>query len=191
MPLPTAAVRGDRRAELAKAAYELIAERGIDGLSLRALARRLGATTGLLSHHFIDRAELVEAALDHAAAVIVDRVMALGADADPLEILSVVLPTDPATIENWRFALSVRTAAMFDESLRRFPERILRLWEEQFPAVLARHVEGDPIEATRYLIALVDGIALQAALDPEGWPAARQLETIRRGFDSVARRDAS
>jgi len=172
---------------LARAAYELIAERGIDGLSLRALARRLGATTGLVSHHFLDRAELVEAALDHAAAVIVARVLAAGPEAGPLQILSVVLPTDDATIENWRFALSVRTAAMFDESLRRFPEAIDGNWERSLPARLAGYVDGDPLEATRHLVALVDGIALHAVLDPDGWPAVRQLDHLRRGFDALAR----
>ena len=105
------------------------------------MARRVGATTGLVSHHFLDRAELVAAALDHATQVIVDRVRAAGPDAGPFELLSVVLPTDPATLENWRFAFSVRSAALFDEALRPFPEAIVATWEASLPGLLDVSVE--------------------------------------------------
>lgn len=185
---PRSAV-ADRRTELARAAYELVAERGLEGLSLRTLARKMGATTGLVSHYFVDRSELVEAALDHAAQVIVERVRSAGAHARPLDLLALVLPTDAVTRENWRFALSVRAAAMVDPALRRFPQTILRHWERYLPARLEGHVAGDPLEAARHLVVLVDGIALQAVVDPRRWPAKRQLEHLRLGFDALARPD--
>lgn len=184
MSKPATASVPDRRADLARAAYTLIAERGLDGLSLRTLARRLGATTGLVSHHFADRADLVEAALDHATRVIVERVASAGPDAEPLTQLALVLPTDEVTRENWRFALSVRAAAMVDPTLRRFPETILRHWEKHLPPRLAPYVDGNPMEATRHLVLLVDGIALQAVIDPARWPPRRQREHLRRGFEA-------
>jgi AcrR family transcriptional regulator len=160
-------------------------------LSLRTLARRLGATTGLVSHHFADRSDLIEAALDHATRVIVERVVSAGPDATPLEQLALVLPTDGITRENWRFALSVRAAAMVDPTLRRFPEAILRHWEKHLPSRLAPYVEGSPLEATRHLVLLVDGIALQAVIDPGRWPPRRQREHLRRGFEAFAARPVS
>ena len=165
----------------------MIAERGLEGLSLRTLARRLDATTGLVSHHFADRAELLEAALDHAARVIVERVQAAGADAEPVELLALVLPTDAVTRENWRFALSVRAAAIVDENLRAYPARILRWWEKYLPPRLAQSVEGNPLDATRHLVALVDGIALQAVVDPKRWPPKRQREHLQRAFDALSK----
>jgi AcrR family transcriptional regulator len=178
----------ERRAVLARAAYELIAERGLDGLSLRTVARRCGATTGLVSHHFVDRAELVEAALDHATAVVVERLAAAGPDAEPLDLLALVLPTDAATRENWRFALTVRAAAMVDPTLRRFPDAIRRLWERHLPKRLSGRVEGGPRDAAPPLVVVVVGIALQAVVDPKRWPARRQREHLRRGFDALSRR---
>ena len=80
------------------------------GLSLRTVARRVGATTGLLSHHSADRRDLIDAALDHAAGVMLGRILAVSDDVHPVELLAVVLPTDDATVEVWRFSLSVRTA---------------------------------------------------------------------------------
>ena len=164
----------------------MIAERGIDGLSLRALARRLGATTGLVTHHFLDRAELVEAALDHASDVVIGRVMAIEPPVHPLDVLAAVLPTDDETVENWRFALSVRTAALFDPALRRFDRTITNHWESNIPQHLRGHVAGDPLTATRHLIALVDGIALRAVLDPQSWPPDAQLAHLRAGFAALS-----
>lgn len=155
-------------------------------MSLRGVARRLGATTGLVSHHFSDRAALTAAALDHAAAVIVDRVMAIPVGADPVEVLAAVLPTDAVTIESWRFSLSVRTAAVFDPELRRFDRVIRDHWMGYLPVELAGRVAGDPEEAARHLVALVDGIALQALLDPDSWPAERQLAHLRVGFAALS-----
>jgi len=160
----------------------LIAERGIEGLSLRTLARRLDATTGLVSHHFLDRAELVEAALDHGTAVILARVYAVGARADAFDLVAAVLPTDQTTIEHWRFAFAIRTGALFDDTLRRFDETILDQWESRLPDRLAGRVDGDPLEAARHLAALVDGVALHAVLDPATWTTERQLAQLRAGF---------
>ena len=185
--IPLNGKAADRRAELARAAYELIAEKGLEGLSLRTLARRLGATTGLVSHHFADRAELLEAALDHAARVVVDRVQSAGHAVEPIELLALVLPTDDVTRENWRFALSVRAAAIVDPSLRGYPARILRWWEKYLPPRLEPIVAGNPLDATRHLVALVDGIALQAVVDPKRWPPKRQREHLRAAFAALAK----
>lgn len=163
----------------------MIAERGVDGLSLRAVARRFGATTGLVSHHFLDRAELVQAALDHATAVITGRILAIAADADPLTILAEVLPTDAATIENWRFALAVRVGSLADPDLAPFDQAITRRWTEGLPGRLVGHVDTDPDIAAAHLMTLVDGIALRAVLDPDAWPRERQLDHLRRGLAAL------
>jgi TetR/AcrR family transcriptional repressor of bet genes len=179
------AARPDRRSELAEAAYQVVAEGGIDGLSLRTVARRVGATTGLLSHHFADRRDLIGAALEHAAATMLDRVAAVPDDAHPLDLLAAVLPTDEQTVEVWRFSLSVRTASLFDDELGQFDRRIRDHWDANLPARLTGLVPGDRGEAARHLVALVDGISFHAVLDPTAWPPERQIEHLRAGFVAV------
>lgn len=179
--------RPDRRSELAAAAYQVVAEGGIDSLSLRTVARRMGATTGLLSHHFADRRDLIAAALEHAAATMLARVVAMPDAAHPVDLLAAVLPTDDETLEVWRFSLSVRTASLFDDELGQFDRRIRAYWDENLPGRLEAIVPGDPVEAARHLVALVDGISFHAVLDPAAWPPERQVEHLRAGFVAVER----
>lgn len=174
----------DRRAELAEAAYRLIAERGVEGMSMRALARTVGATTGLVSHHFVDRDDVVAAALDHATDVMVRRPERLGSRS-PFERLAAVLPTDEESLENWRFSVAVRSAALHDPRLLQFDRRVATIWRENLPGMLADVVDVDPVVATDHLVAVIDGIALKVVLEPGEWPAERQLEQLRLGFAAV------
>lgn len=59
--------RGDhdaRRTEVSEAVWLVLAERGFGGLTLRAVAARMGASTGLLTHYFPNKRALVAYALD-------------------------------------------------------------------------------------------------------------------------------
>lgn len=181
----------DRRAELARSAYELIAEEGVGGLSMRTLARRVGATTGLVTHHFADRADVVDAALGHAAEVVVERLRSLPRDVQPLDLLAHVLPTDEVTVENWRFSLAVRVGSLFDPSLTPFDRTIRTIWHDHLPKRLAPLARPgtDPSEATDHVVAAVDGIAVSAVLDPAAWPADRQRHHLGIAFAAALRGD--
>lgn len=175
-----------RRPELAEAAYRMIAERGVEGLSLRAVARELGATTGLVTHHFIDRAELIDAALAHAARVMVRRIeRAVGPDATAADVLAAVLPTDGEALENWRFTLSVRAAALSDPAFRRYDETIAAHWASFLPDEL-RPTLGDAADDTAdQLVAVLDGLSLRAAVDPDAWPPERQRRLLDLAWRSL------
>ena len=54
------------RTRLAAAAYESIAEAGLNGLRLRAVATAAGVSQGALLHHFPDKNALTLAAIEHA-----------------------------------------------------------------------------------------------------------------------------
>ena len=57
----------DRRARIARAAIEVVAERGIDGLTHRAVAAAAGVPLGSTTYHFATLDDLLEVALRHAA----------------------------------------------------------------------------------------------------------------------------
>ena len=168
----TAAV--DRRAELAAAAFELIAERGLDGLSLRAVARRVGATTGIVTHHFLDRAELVEAALDHARSSMMERALSLPSDADAYDLVAATLPLGDRMVASWRVWLSVRVAALADPEMARFHREMYDQWRGEISRRLESDLGASTPSAVDHLMAVVDGVAMRAVLDPGEWPEDRQ-----------------
>ena len=57
--------RGVSKAEWLEAALEMLAERGIGGVTVEALARQLGIAKSGFYWHFRDRQELLEAVLDY------------------------------------------------------------------------------------------------------------------------------
>ncbi|MGW2541257.1 TetR/AcrR family transcriptional regulator, partial [Kitasatospora sp. NPDC001574] len=59
--------RGDheaRRTEVSQAVWGVLSTRGFEGLTLRAVAAEMGASTGLLTHYFPSKKALVAHALD-------------------------------------------------------------------------------------------------------------------------------
>lgn len=177
---------GGRRSEVAAAAYRLIAERGLSGLSLRAVARAVGGTTGIVTHHFADRAELVEAALDHARRTMVDRFGDLPHDASLVDLAVATLPTDAEMVTSWRVWLVVRAAALHDPEMARFHRAMYDEWR----AALGRAAPGGgrraaAPDALDHVMAVVDGVALRAAHDPKAWPPRRQREHVRLAVQAV------
>jgi AcrR family transcriptional regulator len=173
-----------RRDELAAAAYELIAEKGLAKFTLRELARRVGATTGLVSHHFADRADLVDAAVQHAEGLVRARAES-GGDYGPEEFLRHGLPVDEESTLHWRVWLSVRTEALFEPALKPIQDRMYRSWQSAARVAFGRLDLPDPDWAIAQVVVVLDGIALRATVDPEAWPAEVQLEHARAGLATV------
>ncbi|MCX5381461.1 TetR/AcrR family transcriptional regulator [Streptomyces sp. NBC_00091] len=57
----------NRRERITEVAEELIAERGLEGLTHRAIAERADVSLSSTTYHFADREALIRAALEHAA----------------------------------------------------------------------------------------------------------------------------
>lgn len=53
-----------RRKEIAEATWSVISKLGLQGATMRAIARETGYTTGVLSHYFRDKDEMLEFAID-------------------------------------------------------------------------------------------------------------------------------
>jgi len=68
------------------AAFEVLAERGPEGLTIAALCQRLGVTKGSFYHHFSDFGAFVDALLEHWAVEHATRLIALSESmTDPRE----------------------------------------------------------------------------------------------------------
>lgn len=96
-----------RREEVASVASKLIAERGLEALTTRALAKELGCSIGVLSHYFNSKEEIVLAAFQWADQSIDQRMQAAIVDQDIsldyfIPMIQVGLPLDEASDREWR-----------------------------------------------------------------------------------------
>ncbi|MFJ4175370.1 TetR/AcrR family transcriptional regulator [Microbacterium sp. NPDC089696] len=160
-----------RRAQITEAALASFAEHGYERASLRDIAARAGLTHAALLRHFAGKDELLPAALAQREAHEEDlaaRIMAAELPGD--QILSAVLATefdDPDYQRNW-LALSV-AATNPDHPAHAFftgrRERMrTRFTDGPLPISDSEHLTAD--EKVTLVLAMVDGLRIQALLDP-------------------------
>jgi AcrR family transcriptional regulator len=185
MPMPRTVDLDERRAALGAAAARVIARSGLGGATLREVAAEAGLTTGALTHYFTDKRELLqftlEASLEGRRARHTDR-RSMTPEEALRDTLVQALPIDPAARLHWIVTVAFCSHAVADPDLAVTQRDAYRA----FRTDVCRRVEstrraGTPDEAlamAERLIALVDGVALQALFDPASWPPERQMAMI-------------
>lgn len=183
-----------RRAVLAAAAIRVIAENGLEGTKLREVASEAGWTTGALTHYFSDKRELLKFAMQSSLEHLHSRHLAdIAVRGDALSVvLEQALPLDEDRLRHWKVTLALTTQSFTDPELAQLKRRAYRRWRRSIAAALAEGITDgrfsaglDPENTADELIALVDGVALQALFDPERWPAEKQLSFLSRHVSSL------
>jgi AcrR family transcriptional regulator len=181
----------ERRAELAAAAAKLIARSGVGAATMRDVAAEAGWTTGALTHYFSGKRELLlftfrsSLAQRHAAR---DARESLAPEEALVRSLEGALPLDEERRRHWMVTIAFCAQAAGDEELSHAQRDAYREFRDDV-ADLARQCDAaSPEEATaraEHLIAVADGIAVQALFDPDGWPAHHQLATLHEAIEAV------
>jgi len=173
-----------RRHELAEAAAHLIARAGVGAATMRDVAAEAGWTTGALTHYFADKRELLLYTFRSSLAgrhMARDRRRDRTPEQELRESLEGALPLDEARRRHWMVTIAFCAQAAGDaelsetqrEAYQQFRAQIARL-----AAAVAEAREDDALALAERVIAVADGIALQALFDPDGWPADRQLTRL-------------
>ena len=190
--MPRVVDHEERRLQIAQVVDQLVYEQGIQGVTIREVAARVGYSTTVVSHYFSSKLEMLvfthQVARSKAEGLVADAIR----DGRPLaETLEHLLPI---TEERWRdwhtwFAFWGRTPVQPD---------VTREWEEgthnahalfvalieraqragQFPAQI------DSASAATQLQVFVNGIASLVAQDRIAWPPERQrsmLQSLMQG----------
>lgn len=90
-----------KRQEIAEAAWTVISERGIDGASMRAIARKAGYTTGAIVHYFENKDELLEYVIHHQSERFAESLVELQAQGDVVaSIRELTINSIPIDSEN-------------------------------------------------------------------------------------------
>jgi TetR/AcrR family transcriptional repressor of bet genes len=184
------------RARLSAATWAVLADRGLAGLTVRAVAERAGCSTGLVMHTFPDKRAL----LRHARELLHRRTAEAAAAAEagaaePVDRLRAVLrqavALSPAALDEARVWLGFSAAAVADPELAGlhvehhgvFRERVGRLVGDARPDWTG---ERGSATATA-LVAMAEGLAVLSALDPAGYPPAAQEAAIDAAVQGVGK----
>jgi AcrR family transcriptional regulator len=187
--MPRSVDHDQRRRDLALAACAVIARRGLAGATVRDVAREAGCTTGMVSHYFADKDQLLVAALDvatrNAGARIRDR--ALADPADLRSVLAESLPLDAARRAEWRVWVAFWGSAAVGSALRHEHSSRYDLWRAALDLVLghAGYGRDQRADAAEILMVAVDGVGLHATLEPDRWPPGRQLARLDHALRSL------
>lgn len=159
----------ERRAEIVRAALEVIAERGYRGASLAAVAERVGLTQQGLLHHFPTKDALLVAVLEER-----DRWDAVPAGSWRVDLLTSLVEYNamrPGIIQTFS-ALLGESVTEGHPAREYFTERYTRVRESMAAALRAEYGERlpnglTPERTAPLLVAVMDGLQYQWLLDPE------------------------
>jgi AcrR family transcriptional regulator len=171
-------------------------QRGLEEATLREIAAEAGWSTGVLSHYFADKDDLVRFAFHLVVERASERYLAAAEAEDAAGRIRAAL-RETLPLDEERFAEAQVWLAFLGRSLSHpglADER--RAFYARWRASLAGLIEDgsrsgdlrrglDPEAEATALIALVDGLALQAVSDPKGLAPARQQELLDAAVDQL------
>jgi TetR/AcrR family transcriptional regulator, regulator of biofilm formation and stress response len=174
--VPRGTADPDRPRLIALAALEVVADKGVEGLTHRAVAAVAGIPLGSTTYHFATLDDLLAAAIVEAKkATDVERAAwaaELGPDTDL--VAAVTDYVMDALSDHW--GRTVVEHELYIAALRRPQLRQLsREWDEAFPAVLSEHTDA----VTALTVAMVvDGMFVRAFI--HGMPKRDEVEEVLR-----------
>ena len=171
-----------RRRDVSEAVWRVLAEHGFGGLTLRAVATEMGASTGLLTHYFPSKQALVRHALEIAA----ERTDArprlerpAGIDGLRAAILDVLpLSAESATMN--RIWVGSWDGALVDAERNAGERARYKRWRGSLRTLVVDAQDrgelraGDPDDLVALVASFTHGLVVQALFDPRTFPRARQ-----------------
>jgi AcrR family transcriptional regulator len=179
-----------RREELVLAAWQVIAAKGIDEVTIRDIARESGYSSGVLAHYFKNKDDLLAHALRLSHTRIRKRydaeVEEKSAAVDALRgILIDNLPVDEQRELETRIEMSFWARALRNEELHEIQQeesetlrellRELLETAQKDKAIAKKHDRETVLEL---LGAMIDGISLHALLYPDRLPPKKQAAVM-------------
>lgn len=173
-----------RREEVLRHARHVIMRDGLEGTSLRRIAREGSYTTGVLSHYFADKSDLISACFEWTMRTWLDRVEREIRDAPSAEesvcrFVAIAVPHAEERHAEWRLWLNFVVTAARDRQLAELLVETDRRWESLVTEAVVRWREAGiitsrlPEEQQAVILArLGDGLGLRALVTGD-WDEAR------------------
>lgn len=167
-----------RRADVVECAWRVIIRDGVDRASIRAIAQELGGTTGIVTHYFRDKDELLLFALDRVIKAM--QQVEFPEKKSELTVKNVVacwleiLPTAKESKDNWRvwtafMGYAVGRERLMAEYRKHHNEQIAEV-AKGFASMRAAgllHPKGNDREDAIACLALIDGLGMAWVINPD------------------------
>jgi AcrR family transcriptional regulator len=186
----------DRRIEVAQAAWRVIVREGLDRTSMRAIAQELGSSTGVVTHYFRDKEELILFALEQVVENALECMKACARERQGLDRLEqmivAALPLEDSDRGDWKvwiafLGYSIGRDRLIQQHQNRY-ERIRQiLYQELADLQAAKLIRADLdlILEANALIALVDGIGTGVVICPEQFSANQQRYLVHQHIQAL------
>jgi AcrR family transcriptional regulator len=189
MKLPRVDVGRIRREQIVEAAAAIIAEEGLQNLSLSAIEERAGMSRGQLTYYFPAKEDILLAVFDRLLHMMHERVRASGdapcqAGGSPWErlehLLTFLIVQPPAWPEFHALQYTFLSQMGHRDDFRQRLASLYEEWRSHMAADLAPELErsGAGVSArtlASFIQALLHGLAMQRAADPDAYDRHEML----------------
>lgn len=168
--MPRTADHDQRREQIVRALWKVIARQGIDQVSLRNVAAEAGVSVGRIQHYFGTKESLVRAGCQAMIAGAHARYTDQTADAPPLTRLRFVLTHAIPQTDTARYGTTLWYAylakSVDDPTIGTLLADTKRGTEHECARLITAAGTGlDPVPTARRLLALADGLALRVLIN--------------------------
>ncbi len=195
--MPKVVDHEERRAELCGAVWRLASREGLEAVTVRRVAEEAGWSTGAVVHYFSDKEDLLLSAFQTVADRVSRRLEKLEEQTnEPLELarawLVEGLPLDSDRRAEVRVWFALLGLALTRPALARAQRLTYRAWRGRVAELLREaqdagvvRADTDCPAAATALVALVDGLAIQATFEPRAVSGARAVELVDAHLDTL------
>lgn len=189
-------IQSDRRLEVTEAAWRVIVREGLDKTSMRAIAKELGSSTGVVTHYFRDKDELMLFALERIFKNLSEDLKSSVEEQQGIkrleQMILAALPLQDSETKGWRVWVAFLGYAVGREKLVREHQKRYQflhqiIYQELVDLQAAKLIRTDidlNLEANA-LIALVDGMGVGIVINPEQFNLKQQKYLVQRYIKSL------
>lgn len=193
--MPKLVDHDERRRDIAQAVLRIVARGGVRAADIRSVAAEAGWSTGVITHYYSDKRELLAGALREAAEDVAGRMQSISALKSGLErlmgLLEAGMPLDDERAATCRifyhFASEGLSEASFVEEIAGY----YTAWRGAVANALTALKEddliaaGDPELLAAALVGLTEGLAVQGLFDRRAMPPSRMRMILSTGVDCM------
>ncbi|HTV95154.1 MAG TPA: TetR family transcriptional regulator C-terminal domain-containing protein [Steroidobacteraceae bacterium] len=181
-----------RRQRIAEATAAVIARDGLEAATIRRISAEIGGPTKIITYYFSDKRELLRFTWECLARQYFQEVSACGTT-DIVDSLLAMAAADERSMLRWRVYAAFWDRATRDPVFAEIQRSHMEVALTHIGSVLRARdaTRGDIERVSLMLNAAVQGISLQALVDPKRWPAQRIRRALADQVEMLLARPAA